>query len=261
MTKKFFSKKILFSNVFNFQTLVITTLSVLFTWICIKWKISAKFPDLLIGMAIVFPIVFSIGSAFNRRELALQRMSDFRGHLFSIYYASKYWPVNNTNNQVSSEFYEEIKKIFSLLKIMMCDRSSWLSHEKQMYAHFANLTQLIIKLRELNVQSGEISRLNQYVSKIIIAFDSIKTICIYRTPKSLRIFSRVFIYSFPILYAPYFAAISKEYSSGLAFVMPILYSFILISLKNIQDNLENPFDNMGEDDIVINVDEELSVIK
>jgi len=116
-------------------------------------------------------------------------------------------------------------------------------------------------MRQLNVQSGEISRANQYISKIIIAFDGIKSICVYRTPKSLRLFSKVFIFSFPILYAPYFAAISKEYSSGMTFVMPILYSFILISLKNIQDNLEHPFDNMGEDDIVINVEEELSVIK
>jgi hypothetical protein len=33
--------------------------------------------------------------------------------------------------------------------------------------------------------------------------------------------------------------------------MPILYSFILVSLDNIQDHLENPFDEVGEDDIRI----------
>jgi hypothetical protein len=31
--------------------------------------------------------------------------------------------------------------------------------------------------------------------------------------------------------------------------MPILYSFILVSLDNIQDHLENPFDEVGEDDV------------
>jgi hypothetical protein len=36
--------------------------------------------------------------------------------------------------------------------------------------------------------------------------------------------------------------------------MPILYSFILVSLDNIQDHLENPYDNVGEDDIDINAD-------
>jgi predicted membrane chloride channel (bestrophin family) len=37
--------------------------------------------------------------------------------------------------------------------------------------------------------------------------------------------------------------------------MPVLYSFILVSLDNIQDHLENPFDEIGEDDIVIDADE------
>jgi hypothetical protein len=38
--------------------------------------------------------------------------------------------------------------------------------------------------------------------------------------------------------------------------MPLLYSFILISLNNIQEQLENPFDKVGADDININVDDE-----
>jgi len=34
--------------------------------------------------------------------------------------------------------------------------------------------------------------------------------------------------------------------------MPVLFSVILVSLDNIQDHLENPFDQVGEDDVVIN---------
>ena len=36
--------------------------------------------------------------------------------------------------------------------------------------------------------------------------------------------------------------------------MPILFSVVLVSLENIQDHLENPFDQIGEDDIVINAE-------
>ena len=78
-------------SVFNYKTLIITSLSVATTFLCIKFKITAKFPDLLIGMAIVFPVVFSISSAFTRREFALQRFSEFKGHLISIYFAFRYW--------------------------------------------------------------------------------------------------------------------------------------------------------------------------
>jgi hypothetical protein len=43
--------------------------------------------------------------------------------------------------------------------------------------------------------------------------------------------------------------------------MPILYSFILVSLDNIQDHLENPFDDVGEDDIRIEEREIIALMK
>ena len=43
--------------------------------------------------------------------------------------------------------------------------------------------------------------------------------------------------------------------------MPILYSFILVSLDNIQDHLEHPFDEIGEDDIRIDENEITTLMK
>ncbi|HTJ51211.1 MAG TPA: hypothetical protein VL443_17240, partial [Cyclobacteriaceae bacterium] len=109
-------------------------------------------------------------------------------------------------------------------------------------------------------QSGEISRVSQYVSKMIIAFDNLKIIHVYRTPITLRAYSKVFIYVFPIIYGPYFASTFRDFSADLEYVMPILYSFILVSLDNIQDHLEHPFDEVGEDDIRIEVKEITSLM-
>ena len=67
-------------------------------------------------------------------------------------------------------------------------------------------------------------------------------------------------YIFPVVYGPYFASNFKDYSAVLEPVMPILYSFILVSLDNIQDHLENPFDDVGEDDIHIDETETLQLI-
>jgi len=58
----------------------------------------------------------------------------------------------------------------------------------------------------------------------------------------------------PILYGPYFAAISQDYSGGLAYVMPVLFTTVLVSLDNIQEHLDNPYDQIGQDDIVINAE-------
>jgi len=102
---------------------------------------------------------------------------------------------------------------------------------------------------------------SQYVSKMILAFDNMMIIHNYRTPITLRAYSKVFIYTFPIIYGPYFASTFREFSSQLEYVMPVLYSFILVSLDNIQDHLENPFDDVGEDDIHFNVEETTQLLK
>jgi hypothetical protein len=132
---------------------------------------------------------------------------------------------------------------------------AWIENEKIMYNKFSLLSALTMEMRNFGVQSGEVSRVSQYVSKMIIAFDNMKVIHHYRTPITLRAYSKVFIYIFPIIYGPYFASTFHDFSSSLEYVMPILYSFILVSLDNIQDHLENPFDEVGEDDIVIEAEE------
>jgi hypothetical protein len=76
----------------------------------------------------------------------------------------------------------------------------------------------------------------------------------YRTPRTLRAYSDFFIVLLPILYGPYFAQLSKDYSDGLGYIMPVLFSVILVSLDNIQSHLENPFDQIGEDDVTINAE-------
>jgi hypothetical protein len=129
-----------------------------------------------------------------------------------------------------------------------------------MYDMFSQLSRLTMELRGLGVQSGEISRVSQYVSKMIIAFDNMKIIHNYRTPITFRMYSKFFIYIFPVVYGPYFASTFHDYSAALEYVMPVLYSFILVSLDNVQDHLENPYDEVGEDDISINADQTLRLI-
>jgi len=71
----------------------------------------------------------------------------------------------------------------------------------------------------------------------------------------LRAFSDFFVTVLPVLYGPYFAAIGKDFTNeALVYVMPVVFTMILVSLDNIQDHLENPFDQIGEDDIVINAE-------
>jgi len=150
---------------------------------------------MLVGVAIVFPVVFSIGSAYNRRETALQKLSDFKGHAAAIYFATRDW-----HTQPSSDLHIRIRDHIHTMLLLMRDmfkadgKAVWFGYEKKMYAEFSVLSKLVLELRDLGVQSGEISRISQYVSKMIVSFDNMKIFHAYRTPVTLRAYSKVFLY-------------------------------------------------------------------
>jgi hypothetical protein len=249
------------SLIINYKTFIITGLSVISTYLCFHYELTAAFPDMLVGIAIVFPVVFSISSAFARRENALKHLSDFHGHAVAIYYASRDWTIDKNNDapkRVKEICYQMLELIKEMLRKNHSDES--IEEEEKIYTQFSDMSKLMSELRQYGVQSGEISRLNQYLSKMVIAYDNIKMIHQYRTPITLRAYSKVFIYIFPIIYGPYFANTFHSYSAQLEYVMPVLYSFILVSLDNIQDHLEHPFDEIGEDDIIINVERTIKLL-
>lgn len=249
-----------FSLIITWKTYVLTTMSVLCSYLCFTFGLTAKFPDMLVGVAIVFPVVFSIGSAYNRREAALQRWADFRGHAIAIFFATRDWPTDKVNDlpQRTRELTAEM--VHHTKELLTAKDQSWEEREKDFYQSLSRLSEMTMELRKYGVQSGEISRVSQYLSKMVIAFDNLKIIYQYRTPKTLRTYSKVFIYAFPIIYGPYFASTFHDFSASLEYVMPVLYSFILVSLDNIQDHLENPFDQVGEDDIHIDSTETLRIL-
>jgi predicted membrane chloride channel (bestrophin family) len=237
--------------IINYKTFIVTILAVVSTWLCNRYNIIADFPLTLIGIAMVFPVVFSIDSAYKRRERALWMLSDFKAHVLAIYLASRDWLEGN------EDFEEEVKDnligVYGSIKAIFTDGSE--KTQINIYKKISDLSLLMKKFRELELPSGEISRVSQYISKITVDVENLASILRYRTPVTLRAYSKVFIFTFPILYGPYFASVSGHYSPNLEYMMPVLFSFILVSLDNIQSHLENPFDQVGEDDIVFDVDE------
>jgi hypothetical protein len=112
----------------------------------------------------------------------------------------------------------------------------------------------VLRLRIEGLAPNEVSRCNQYVGRIMLSFEKLKHIYQYRTPRTLRAFSDLFIFLLPVLYGPYFAYQAKDGAGLLIYVMPVLFAMILVGLDNIQGHLENPFDGIGEDDVAINAE-------
>lgn len=239
--------------IINYKTLIVTVLSLISTWLCMRYNFKANFPLTLVGIAIVFPVVFSIDSAYKRRERALALLADFKGHLKALYMGATDWLVID-DEDYHKQFKLDIIDVYSAIRAFFVSKEDDEEGEKRIAQAMTQLSTTVQKLRGYDLPSGEMSRVNQYLSKLWIAIDNLKSIYFYPTPITLRAYSRVFIYSFPVLYGPYFVFAAQSYSVGLEYMMPVLFSFILVSLDNIQGHLESPFDQLGEDDIKFNVE-------
>src|SRR5882762_6194095 len=137
-----------FRLIINYKTFIITGLSILSSYLCFHYGLTAKFPDMLVGVAIVFPVVFSIGSAYTRRETALQRFSDFKGHAIAIYYASRDWS-STKENDLAAKARTLVYELLVTLKVMLKvkDHKEWDEQEKKIYDLFSKLSSLTMEFR------------------------------------------------------------------------------------------------------------------
>ncbi|MCB1608336.1 MAG: hypothetical protein KDI71_15315 [Xanthomonadales bacterium] len=244
-----------FVQIFNLNSLVVTLLSIASTYLCLRLDIKADFPLTLVATAVIFPIVFSISGAYKRRETALANYGTLKSHGLALYYAARDWVPQVQPELVSRCVQLQAQLLSQIRDLFVADVSLMRQNEAPVYATFSEISLYIRdQLRANGMVANEVSRCNQYLSKMMVAFENTKHIYQYRTPRTLRAFSTVFIFLVPILYGPYFASEAAGYAAQVTYVMPALFSLVLVSLYNIQNHLENPFDGIGEDDVTINVE-------
>ena len=196
------------------KTIIITALAVLSTAICLHFGITAQFPITLIATAIVFPIVFSIGGAYKRRENALTKYSSMKAHGRAIYFASRDW-LEDTDEEVQERAKKLLGELLTNCRELFANPIEDMpKYEDKVYRSFSQLSEYIkTDLRGRGLAGGEVSRCNQFLSKMITSFEDIKHIYQYRTPRNLSAFSDFFVKVLPILYGPYFVAIAQDYST------------------------------------------------
>jgi len=127
---------------------------------------------------------------------------------------------------------------------------------RNIYDVFSAFSESHERLRQVGVPANEVSRANQYLSKMIADFEMMNNVAHYRPPISLRAHSRMFLNLFPIIFGPYFANLSYPEYPWVGYSIAALYAIVLVSLDNVADQLENPFDSIGPDDLRLEVVED-----
>jgi predicted membrane chloride channel (bestrophin family) len=234
-----------FIKIIDRQTIAVTLVALVCTYACLKFGITVDLPFELVAVAIVFPIVFTISSAFQRREGALAELAEFRANLMAMFLAHRDWQrTDDINPQVRAQ----LRRLHDAVRDSVQRRDP--ATTRIVYGLFSNLSLEQEAMRNKGrVSTSELARLNQYLRNAIANFEKLRNVADYRTPVALRAYTQVFLNVFPVLFAPYFALVSSQGWWPLGFVMAILYSLVLVGLDNIQEGLENPFDGLGIDDI------------
>ena len=82
------------------------------------------------------------------------------------------------------------------------------------------------------------------------SFERLRVIREYRSPRTIRSFTKVFIFIMPIVLSPYYVHMGiNSGNTWSPYYIAILSTFIFGSLQGVQDILDDPFDGISEDDI------------
>ena len=161
---------------------------------------------------LVFPLVFTINSAFTRREQALAYYGDFTAALSSIYFvhSSYYRAINQEKRNKSKSALEKgeselkdlevtIKRLVELVKDDLHASNKQKTNRLEIYSFF--------RLSPIKTIWSKAPQKRFFANDALACFEKLSSISNYRTPISMRIYLRLFIYIFPNLFCSIFCTI------------------------------------------------------
>lgn len=202
------------------------------------------------SLAVVFPLVFSIQSAYVRREYSIKLLANMKGTAHSIRLIFHHYK-GGVNVKGSQDIDRIFHSVFTKInKYFVSDDFSRTSY-KEILDHFSAMSWMIeLHLTRQQMPPPQVSRVQECLRSFINDFEEMRNMKVYRTPIALRAYTKLFVCLFPVLFAPLFAHIAREERAVWgSVVLTILFSTILTGLDAIQDGLEQPFDGEGIDDI------------
>lgn len=233
-------------SIINRRTLYTLIISIFVPFICYEFKLQYNIDLTLISIAIIFPLVFAIRGAFRRREKALEHLSKVKSSLIGIRYSFM------GNAKMSQEEKGEGIKLSENIALQLIDHLDGTTIQKDDFN--ASFTALIdfMEAHPETISNSTKGKVFGFLQKVQEGAANCMAIHTHRTPISLKAYCKVFIYIFPLIYTP--TIINKiGFVDGkeqlVTYFIVLLSEFILISLYNIQDDMEFPFDRHGLDDI------------
>ena len=233
-------------QIINIRTFQVLLICLAISFLVLQYKIKYDYDLTVISIAIIFPLVFTIRAAFRRREKALEHLSRFRSSLLTVHYCFQ------ANKKLDDEKRANIKNtIVQISESLIQFLSNPARGEIELRTHLAAIF-LFIKENEEVIKTSDAMKIFRFLKDVQGSTENLIAITSHRTPISLRAYCQVFIYFFPVIYTPALLdRLGNAASDWVVYTLSVVTGFILISLYNVQDQMEHPFDQHGLDDIRI----------
>jgi len=251
-----------FLSVFNYRLLFILVETVIVFFLYREYQITIDFDISIVSIAIVFPLVFSITSAYQRRQEAIGLFLDFRNKIIDL--TNIFFAVDKIEKK-------DYDLLFNKLFGIQASLINYLTKEdsKDIFEQIRQERKDVLRIiddRKKLFNEREKDSLIRVKNELFLSAEKIRGIKIHGTPISLKKYCLIFIYFSPLLFNTQ-SIINKtpfdlNIESSLMLLFTLVMSFVLMALYNVQDYIENPFDQKGLDDlkieaIMVNEDESL----
>ena len=239
------------TSVFNYRISIILVETVIVYFIYNYFNIRLTIDFTIVSIAIVFPLVFSITSAYQRRQESIETFAEFRNKIIDI--SNIFYAVNGVDKEDYNTLYSELlcaqKLLVSYIKSTEKNENFKLLRQKR-----KSILLLLNSYKHL-FNEREKDSLIQVKNELFLSAEKLRGTKIHETPISLRKYCLIFIYLSPFLYDSQLVEGQSSFDytveTVISLFFSLLISFVLMALYNVQEYIENPFDQKGLDDLKI----------
>jgi predicted membrane chloride channel (bestrophin family) len=231
-------------DIVNHRSLVISLICIIVTYLCLSYNFSYDVDLIIFSIAIIFPLVFTIREAFRRRQHAIKLLSTLKASISAFYFSLE------NSNKLSIEEKVEVQQMMNSFSEIFIEGLK--NKENNRIEEVRDRIRKIYGFVDTNrnsISGNAALKLIRLIQDIQESVENLNGIKIHGTPISLRAYCLIFIFILPFIFTPTLVYNLSSHSVWLVYALSVLHGFILMSLYNLQDHIEDPFDQMGLDDI------------
>ena len=237
-------------SVFNLRLFIILIETIIVLKLYKMFSIKIDIDLTILSIAIVFPLVFSITSAYQRRQDSIRHYTGFRNKIIDL--TNLIYSVDTIKEEEYNTLFKKLLELQNDINNILLNSINDKVASKKYRDQRKNIFSLIIGLKH-KFNEREKDSIIRVKNELFYDIEMLNGIRLHGTPLSLRIYCLIFIFISHFLFSSNDFFIIENFSSDIfSLIVSLTISFILMALYNVQDYIENPFDQKGLDDLKIN---------